>query len=137
MSSNSANGHADGQNGHTTVIKTSNEPLEVLKALGLTDKLNEGLVSDTQVKAKGEVIDTYCPSTGKILGQIQTVCLHLILYFIPNPYTAMFPRSTPRQYQTLSTPPMKLIASGEMYLLPREVKYYVRSEMNSTRRRES
>lgn len=78
MSSNGANGHVNGQNGHSTAIKTSNEPLEVLKALGLTDKLNEGLVSDAQVKAKGEVIDTYCPSTGKILGQIQTVCLHLI-----------------------------------------------------------
>lgn len=65
------NGHHNGH--HTTVIKTSTQPNDVLHALGLTGGLNEGLVSDAQVKLKGDIIDTYCPSTGKVLGQVQTV----------------------------------------------------------------
>ncbi|KAK9900146.1 NAD-aldehyde dehydrogenase [Cystobasidium minutum MCA 4210] len=69
MTMNGTNGHT---NGHTTVIKSSNEPDGVLEALGLTGQLNEGLVSDAQVKLKGEVVDTYCPSTGKVLAQVQT-----------------------------------------------------------------
>lgn len=73
MTMNGTNGHT---NGHTTVIKSSNEPDGVLEALGLTGQLNEGLVSDAQVKLKGEVVDTYCPSTGKVLAQVQTVSIH-------------------------------------------------------------
>jgi len=67
------NGKTNGHNGHATVIKTSNEPNGVLESLGLTAELNEGLVSDVQSKLKGEIIDTYCPSTGKVLAQVQTV----------------------------------------------------------------
>lgn len=73
MSSNGTNGKTNGQNGHTTLIKSSTEPQHILESLGLTEALNEGLVTDAQIKLKGEVIDIYCPSTGKILAQVQTV----------------------------------------------------------------
>lgn len=74
MTSNGkSNGNMNGHNGHATVIKASAEPDSILTSLGLTDAINEGLVSDAQIKLKGELIDTYCPSTGKALGQVQTV----------------------------------------------------------------
>lgn len=65
---NGTNGH------HKSSITNSNEPHGVLESLGLVPSgLNDGLVSDAPIKAKGEVIDTYCPSTGQVLGQVQTV----------------------------------------------------------------
>lgn len=73
MTTNGTNGKMNGTNGHNvTIIKTSTEPNDVLHSLGLTDGLNQGLVSDAQIHLKGEVIDTYCPSTGKVLGKVQT-----------------------------------------------------------------
>jgi len=76
MTMNGTNGTNGHTNGHATVINSSNEPDGVLEALGLTGQHNEGLVSDAQVKLKGEVIDTYCPSTGKVLAQVQTASIH-------------------------------------------------------------
>ena len=66
--------HTNGTNGYHEL--SSADPGHILESLGIsTTSVNAGLVGPhlTKTTSKGETIESFCPSTGKVLGTVETV----------------------------------------------------------------
>lgn len=60
-------------NPQSPIPTSSVKPEIVLGALGLSSGANVGVISEEGVAARGETINSFCPSTGKRLGKVSTV----------------------------------------------------------------
>lgn len=72
--------HTNGTNGFHDL--SSADPGHVLASLGIdTSSPIAGLVGPhvTKAKSKGETVQSLCPSTGKVLGFVETVRDNLLL----------------------------------------------------------
>lgn len=69
--------HTNGTNGFHDL--SSADPGHILASLGIdTSSPNPGLVGPPSTKAscKGDVVESLCPSTGRVLGTVETVRVH-------------------------------------------------------------